>query len=141
MKEVKSNIVISISSWSYCVQSQVALHVIGRDPVQDSSTSNGPKTLSYDVEESPEQRHLRADQVGKSDSWIDVSSADVADGLDEGGSRQPEAERDVKNIDGAGGPAEGRTQPKEDKEHGAVELGEHRPPERHWPDLPHGATQ
>lgn len=70
-----------------------------------------------------------------------MSSADVADGLDEGGSCQPEAESDMKNIEGAGGPAEGRTQPKEDKEHSSVELGKHRPPERHGPELPHGATQ
>lgn len=70
-----------------------------------------------------------------------MSSADVADGLDKGGSRQPKAKGNMKDIMGPCGPAEGCPQPKEYEEHGAVKLGKHRPPERHGPELPHGGKR
>lgn len=67
-----------------------------------------------------------------------MSSADVTDGLDKGGSRQPEAKGNMEDIKGPGGPAERRPEPEEHKEHGAVKFCKHRPPERHGPELPHG---
>lgn len=126
---------------SYRVECKVSPHVAGCDPVEHCGTSHGSQTLGHDVEESAEQGHLGANQVGKGNSWVDVSSADVADGLDEGGSRQSKAKGNVEDIMGPSGPAEGCPQPKEYKEHGAVELGEHRPPEGHGPELPHGGKK
>lgn len=114
---------------SYRVEGQVSPHVAGGDAVEHGGAGQCSKTLGDDVEESPEQGHLGADQVGEGDGRVDVSSADVADGLDEGGGRQPKAEGNVKDVVRPGGPAEGRPQPEKDKEHGAVELGKHRPPE------------
>lgn len=126
------------SGSSYRVKGQVSSHVGGRDPVEHSSAGQCSKTLGHDVEEGAEQRHLRADQVGKGNSWVDVSPADVADGLDEGGGRQPEAEGHMENVVGPRGPTEGRPQPEEHKEHRTIELGKHSPPEGHGLELPHG---
>ncbi|KAG9340275.1 hypothetical protein JZ751_021722 [Albula glossodonta] len=97
----------------------------------------GAQHLRHDVEEGAEQGHLRADQVGEGDGRVDVAAADVAHGLDERGGSQPEAEGHVQDVVGRGRPAEGRAHPEEHEEHGAVELGEHRPPEQHGPELPH----
>lgn len=116
---------------SYRVQSQVSSHVVGCHPIKDSSTCQCSKALGDNIEESPEKGHLRSDQVGKRNGWVDMSSTDVTDGLDEGGSRQPKAKGNVKNIMGPCGPTKGCPQPKEYKEHGAIELSEHRSPERH----------
>lgn len=123
---------------TYRVECQVSPHVARCDPIEHGSASHCSETLGYDVEESTEQGHLGADQVSKGNGWVDVTSADVADGLDEGGSRQPEAKGNMEDIMGPSGPAEGCPQPKEYKEHGAIELGENRPPEGHGPELPHG---
>lgn len=122
------------------VHGHVAPHVGGGDPVEDCGSGHGPKALGAHVEEGAEHGHLRADQVGEGDSRVDVSAAHVADGLDERGGRHAETEGVVENIVGARGPAQRRAQPEEHKEHGAVELGEHRSPERHGPKLPHGCT-
>lgn len=127
-------------NFTYCVESQVAPHVAWRYPIQHSGPSQSPQTLGTDVEEGAEQGHLRADQVSKCDGRIDVAAADVAYGLDEGGSCQPKAEGNVEYIVGASGPTQSRTQPKEYEEHGAIELCEYCPPERHGPELPHGCS-
>lgn len=134
---------IGNSRWrqSYRVQCQVSPHVVGCDPIEHSSTSQRSETLGNDVEESTEQGHLRANQVGKGNGWVDVSSTDVANRLDEGGGRQTKAKGNMKNIMGSGGPAEGRPQPEEHEEHCAIELSKHRPPERHGPELPHGGER
>lgn len=120
------------------VECEVSPHVAGRDPVEHSSTCQRPKTLGHDVEESPEQRHLGTNQVGEGNGRIDVSAADMTDGLDKSGSRQPKAKSNMEDIEGPGGPAESRPEPEEHKEHGAVKFCKHRPPERHGPELPHG---
>lgn len=126
---------------SYCIECQVSPQVAGCDPVEHGSTSQGSETLGYDVEESTEQGHLGANQVGKGYRRVDVSSTDMADRLDEGGSRQPKAKGNMQNIMGHRGPADGCPQPKEYEEHGAIELCEHCPPEGHWPELPHGGKR
>lgn len=66
-----------------------------------------------------------------------MATADVADGLDECGSCQPEAEGNLEHVVWPGGPTQSCSQPEEHKEHGAVELGKHSPPKRHGPELPH----
>lgn len=111
------------------------------DSIQYSGTSQRPHTLSTDVEESTEQGHLGADNVGEGDGRVDMATTDVTDGLDERGSRQPKAEGHVEHIVSAAGPAQRSTQPKEDEEHCAVELGKNSPPERHGPELPHGCRR
>lgn len=116
---------------SYCVQRQVPPHVVRCDPVQHGGTSQCTQTLGHNVEESTEEGHLRSDQIGKGHRRVDVSAADVTDGLDEGGGSQPKAKGDMKNVMGPCGPAESCPQPKEYKEHGAVELRKHCPPEGH----------
>ncbi|KAG7220703.1 hypothetical protein INR49_017817 [Caranx melampygus] len=116
----------------------VSPHVAGCDPIEHCGASQCSKTLGYDVEESTEQGHLRANQVGKGNGWVDVTSTDVTDGLDESGSRQPKAKGNMKDIMGPSCPAESCPQSKEHKEHGAIELSKHRPPERHRSELPHG---
>lgn len=126
---------------TYRVECQVSSHVAGCNPIEHSSASQCSETLGDDVEESPEQGHLGADQVGEGDSWVDVSSTDVANGLDQGGGRQPKAKGNREDIMGPGGPAEGRPKPEKYKEHSAVKLGKHRPPERHGPELPHGGKR
>lgn len=126
---------------AYRVEGQVSPHVAGGDAVEHGGAGQRTQTLGDDVEESPEQGHLGANQVGKGDSRVDVSSADVADGLDEGGGRQPKAEGNVEDVVRPGGPAEGRPESEKDKEHGAVKLGKHRPPERHGSELPHGGKK
>jgi len=123
---------------SYRVQGQIASHVGWRDPIQHRGSSQRAQALSTDVEESTKQGHLGANQVGERDGWVDVATADVADGLDECGSCQPEAEGDLEHVVWRGGPTQSCSQPEEHKEHGAVELGKHSPPKRHGPELPHG---
>lgn len=126
---------------AYRVEGQVSPHVAGSDAVEHGGASQRTQTLGNDVEESPEQGHLGANQVGEGDSRVDVSSANVADGLNKGGSRQPKAEGNMEDVVRPGGPAKGRPEPKKDKEHGAVKLGKHRPPERHGSELPHGGKK
>lgn len=126
---------------TYCIESQVAPHVVGCHPIQYSSTSQRPQTLSTDVEESTEQGHLGADHIGEGDGWVDMATADVTDGLDERGSCQPKAEGHMEHIVSTGGPAQSSTKPKEDEEHCAVEFGKNSPPERHRPELPHGCSR
>lgn len=126
---------------AYRVEGQVSSHVGGSDAVEHGGASQRAQTLGNDVEESPEQGHLGANQVGEGDSRVDVSSTDVADGLNEGGGRQPKAEGNVEDVVRPGGPTKGRPEPEKDKEHGAVKLGKHRPPERHGSELPHGGKK
>lgn len=128
------------AQFTYCVKSQVAPHVGRRHPVQYSSTSQRPQTLSTDVEESTEQGHLGADQEGESDGRVDMATTDVANGLNERGSCQPEAEGHVEHVISAAGPAQSSTKPEEDKEHCAVELCKNGSPERHGAELPHGCS-
>lgn len=120
------------------VECEVSPHVAGRDPIEHSSACQRPEALGHDVEESSEQRHLGTNQVGEGNGRIDVSAADMTDGLDKSGSCQPETKGDMENIKGPGGPAESRAEPEEHKEHGAIKFCKHRPPKRHGPELPHG---
>lgn len=121
----------------YRVHGHVSSHVAGRDPVQHGGPSQGPQALGGHVEDGPEQRHLRPDQVGEGDGGVDVAAADVADGLDEGGSREPKAQGHMENIVSAAGPAQGGPHAEEHEEHGPEELCEDRPPKIHGAELPH----
>lgn len=133
----KKKNLMSLAQLTYCVESHVAPHVARRHPVQNSSTRQCPHTLCTDVEESTEQGHLGADQVGEGDGRVDMATADVTDGLDERGSRHPKAKGHMEDVVSAAGPAQTGTHPKKHKEHCAIELGENGPPERHGPELPH----
>ncbi|TNN73095.1 hypothetical protein EYF80_016581 [Liparis tanakae] len=105
---------------------------------EDGGPGHGPQALGDHVENGAEKRQLRADEVGEGDGGVNVAAADVADGLDEGGGRQPEAQGHVEDVVRPGGPAQGGAHAEEDEEHGPEELREDRPPKIHGPELPHG---
>jgi hypothetical protein len=66
-----------------------------------------------------------------------VATADVADGLDEGGGCQTEAQGHMQDMVRPGGPAQRGAHAEEHEEHGPPELCEDRPPKIHGPELPH----
>lgn len=125
-------------SATYCVHGHVASHVARCDSVQHRSPSDSAQALGNDVEEGAEKRHLWTDKVGEGDCRVDVAAADVADGLDEGGGCQTEAQSHMKDVMGPGSPAKGSTHAKKYKEHGPKKLSEDCPPKIHRPELPHG---
>lgn len=121
----------------YRVESHVAPHVVGGDPIEHSGPGHGPQDLGSPVEKSAEQGHLGTHQVGKGDGRVNVAATNVTNGLDHGGSCQAEAQRHMQNVVGSGCPAQRGTHAEKHKEHGPEELCEDCPPKRHGPELPH----
>ena len=76
----------------YRVHCHVASHVARCDSIQHSGPSHGTQALGGHVENGAEKRHLRANKVGKGNGRVNVTAADMANGLDEGGSCQTEAQ-------------------------------------------------